>query len=240
MEFAARVVDIAEFRVRQQAARADGRWLGLGVSVFSERTGPGTPAFEARRMVINPGFERVELAMDPSGFLEARIGSSPHGQGLKTTLAQLIAEETGITPEKIRVVAGDTDRCPYGWGTFASRSLVIAGGACKLAAATLRDRLQAVAGQMLEAAGSDIEIGEGRAFVRGTDLGIELRQVARALPITRATVFRRSPKPGWRQWRPTTRTARSRTPATSRLSRSTSRRAKSRSSGSSSSRTPVV
>src|SRR5215468_12040392 len=124
----------------------------------AERTGPGTPAFAARRMVITPGFERVELVMDPSGSLEARIGSSPHGQGLKTTLAQLIADETGIAPDKIRVVSGDTDRSPYGWGTFASRSLVIAGGACKLAAATLRDRLQAVAGQMLEADASDIEL----------------------------------------------------------------------------------
>jgi aerobic carbon-monoxide dehydrogenase large subunit len=180
MEAAARVVDIAQFRARQQTARADGRWLGLGMSVFAERTGPGTPAFAARRMVINPGFERVELAMDPSGFLEARIGSSPHGQGLKTTLAQLIADEIGVAPEEIRVVAGDTDRSPYGWGTFASRSLVIAGGACKLAAAMLRERVQAVAGQMLEAAASDIEIGDGRAFVRGTDLGVEVRQLARA------------------------------------------------------------
>ena len=180
MEAAARVVDFAEFRAAQQTARADGCWLGLGMSVFAERTGPGTPAFAARRMVIAPGFERVELVMDPSGFLEARIGSSPHGQGLKTTLAQLIADEIGIAPNEIRVVAGDTDRSPYGWGTFANRSLVIAGGACKLAAATLRERLQAVAGQILEAAASDIEIGDGRAFVRGTDLGVEVRQLARA------------------------------------------------------------
>src|SRR5262249_9132044 len=149
---------IAQFRARQQAARVEGRWLGLGISVFAERTGPGTPAFAARRMVITPGFERVELVMDPSGFLEARIGSSPHGQGLKTTLTQLIAAETGVVPDKIRIVAGDTDRSPYGWGTFASRSLVIAGGACKLAAAALRERLQAVAGQILEAAASDIDI----------------------------------------------------------------------------------
>ena len=179
MEAAARIVDFAEFRARQQRAHAEGRWLGLGVSVFAERTGPGTPAFAARRMVINPGFERVELAMDPFGFLEARIGSSPHGQGLKTTLAQLIADEIGVAPKEIRVVAGDTDRTPYGWGTFASRSLVIAGGACKLAAATLRERVQAVAGQILEADASDIEIGDGRAFVRGTDLGVEMRQLAR-------------------------------------------------------------
>jgi carbon-monoxide dehydrogenase large subunit len=180
MEAAARVVDFAQFRARQQTARADGRWLGLGMSVFAERTGPGSPAFAARRMVITPGFERVELVMDPSGFLEARIGSSPHGQGLKTTLAQLIADEIGVVPAEIRVVAGDTDRTPYGWGTFASRSLVIAGGACKLAAATLRERLQVVASQILEAAASDIEISDGRAFVRGTDLGVEVRQLARS------------------------------------------------------------
>src|SRR5215467_10675653 len=180
MESAARVVDLGQFRARQQTARADGRWLGLGLSVFAERTGPGTPAFAARRMVLTPGFERVELAMDPSGFIEARIGSSPHGQGLKTTLAQLIADEIGIAPKQIRVVAGDTDRTPYGWGTFASRSLVIAGGACKLAATTLRERLQSVASQILEAGASDIEISDGRAFVRGTDLLVEVGQLARA------------------------------------------------------------
>ncbi|MBV9685591.1 MAG: xanthine dehydrogenase family protein, partial [Alphaproteobacteria bacterium] len=180
MEAAAKVIDIAQFRTRQQTARSEGCWLGLGVSVFAERTGPGTPAFAARRMVMTPGFERVELVIDPSGFLEARIGSSPHGQGLKTTLAQLVADETGIAPRDIRVVAGDTDRTPYGWGTFASRSLVIAGGACKLAATKLRERLQAVASQVLEAAASDIEIYDGRASVRGTDLSIEVRRLARA------------------------------------------------------------
>ena len=92
----------------------------------------------------------------------------------------LATDEIGVAPKEIRIVAGDTDRTPYGWGTFASRSLVIAGGACKLAAATLRERLQAVAGHILEADASDIEIDDGRAFVRGTDLGVELRQLARA------------------------------------------------------------
>src|ERR1700720_811312 len=65
-------------------------------------------------------------------------------------------------------------------GLWGSRSLVIAGGACKIAAATLRERVQAVAGQILEAEASDIEISDGRARVRGTDLGVEVRQLARA------------------------------------------------------------
>ena len=180
MEVAAARADIPGFRVRQQAARAEGRYLGIGFSVFAERTGYGTPTFAARKMEITPGFERVELAMDPSGFVEARIGASPHGQGLKTTLAQLLADEIGIAPDRIRVIAGDTDRTPYGFGTFASRSAVIAGGACKLAATKLRERLKEVAAQTLEAAASDIEIDDGRATVRGTDLGVGVPQLARA------------------------------------------------------------
>ncbi|HEX6440819.1 MAG TPA: xanthine dehydrogenase family protein molybdopterin-binding subunit [Stellaceae bacterium] len=179
IEQAAALVDVGAFRKRQAAARAEDRYLGIGFSVFSERTGYGTPVFSLRKMEITPGFERVELAMDPSGFVEARIGASPHGQGLKTTLAQLLADEIGITPDRIRVVAGDTDRTPYGWGTFASRAAVIAGGACKLAGMKLRERLKEVAAQMLEAAPSDIDIGEGQAIVRGTDLAVGVPQLAR-------------------------------------------------------------
>ena len=180
MEAAARIIDIPAFRARQQRARAKGRQLGIGFSDFAERTGYGTPAFAQRRMEVTPGYERVELAMDPSGCVEARIGAFPHGQGLKTTLAQLLADELGVTPDRVRVVAGDTDRAPYGWGTFASRSAVLAGGACKRAAATLRERLGEVAGQMLEAAASDVEIANGRAVVRGSDIGVVVGRLARA------------------------------------------------------------
>jgi carbon-monoxide dehydrogenase large subunit len=179
LERAAAEVDLPAFRERQKTARAQGRHLGIGFCLFSERTGYGTPAFAARGMEITPGYERVEVTMDPSGEVEARIGASPHGQGLATTLSQLIADELGIEPGQIRITHGDTDRTPYGWGTFASRSLVIAGGACKLAAAALRDRLAALAGQVLEADPGDIELGEGSARVRGTDMTIDLATLAR-------------------------------------------------------------
>jgi aerobic carbon-monoxide dehydrogenase large subunit len=181
LELAAERIDLAAFRERQQAARGEGRYLGIGFSVFNERTGYGTPAFAARGMDITPGYERVDLAMDPSGFVEARIGASPHGQGLATTLAQLIADELGLEPARIRIVHGDTDRTPYGWGTFASRSLVIAGGACKLAADQLRTKLIALAGHLLEAEASDIVLEGGKASVRGTDLAIEVSTLARAV-----------------------------------------------------------
>jgi carbon-monoxide dehydrogenase large subunit len=200
MEAAAKLVDMAVFRARQKLVRAEGIYLGLGVSVFSERTGPGSPAFTARRMALVPGFERVELAMDPSGFLEARIGSSPHGQGLKTSLAQLLADETGVAPSQIRVISGDTDRTPYGWGTFASRSLVIAGGACKLAGALLGERSKSVAAQMLEAAASDIE-SPTAAQSCAAPISASASASWRGPRITRAICFRRSPRPGCRRWR---------------------------------------
>lgn len=180
MEAAALAVDVPAFRRRQEKARADGRYLGLGFSVFSERTGYGTPAFAARGMEIVPGYEVVDCAMDPSGFVEARIGSSPHGQGLKTSLAQLIADELGVSPDRVRIVSGDTDRTPYGWGTFASRSMVISGGACKLAAGKVAHRLRLVAGTLLEADPGDIELEDGLARVRGTNRSATIPELARA------------------------------------------------------------
>jgi carbon-monoxide dehydrogenase large subunit len=180
MDTAVAAVDVPAFRARQAAARRAGRYLGLGLATFSERTGYGTPAFAARGMEVTPGWETVELAMDPSGFVEARIGASPHGQGLRTTLAQIIADELGTSPDRITVVHGDTDRTPYGFGTFASRSLVIAGGATLLAARKVRAKLVRMAGILLEASADDIVLEADVARVAGTDRAITFETLARA------------------------------------------------------------
>ncbi len=179
LEMAVKAIDVPAFRKRQAEARAKGRYLGIGFATFSERTGYGSPAFAARGMEITPGWETVIITVDPSGFVEARIGSSPHGQGLRTTLAQIIADELGITPEMIKVVHGDTDRAPYGWGTFASRSLVISGGATLIAAQKIRTKLIKMASHLLEAATDDIVLAEGMAKVAGTDKAIAIAKLAR-------------------------------------------------------------
>ena len=180
LDMAVKALDLAGFRQRQRHARSEGRYLGIGFATFSERTGYGTPAFAARGMGVTPGWETVELTMDPSGCVEARIGASPHGQGLRTTLAQLIADQLGLSPDRIKVVHGDTDRTPYGWGTFASRSLVIAGGASLLAARKVRAKLIRIAGSLLEAAADDIVLQDGAARVIGTDRSIPIETLARA------------------------------------------------------------
>ena len=180
LDRAAAHIDVAAFRARQSAARARGCHLGIGFATFSERTGYGSPAFAARGMEITPGWETVEVVMDPSGRVEARIGASPHGQGLRTTLSQLVAEELGIAPAEVRVIAGDTDRTPYGWGTFASRSLVICGGAAFLAAQKLREKLRVIAVDVLEAGPEDIVLADGVAKVSGTDRAVAIADLARA------------------------------------------------------------
>jgi len=179
LEMAVKAADVPAFRARQKQARAKGRYLGIGFATFSERTGYGSSAFSARGAEIVPGWETVVLSIDPSGFVEARIGSSPHGQGLRTALAQIIADEIGVAPQFIKVIHGDTDNTPYGWGTFASRSLVIAGGASLIAAKKVRAKLITIASHILEAAADDIVLEDGAAKVAGTDRTVTIAKMAR-------------------------------------------------------------
>ncbi|MDZ7886129.1 MAG: xanthine dehydrogenase family protein molybdopterin-binding subunit [Mycobacterium sp.] len=187
---AAELAGLDDFASRQAEALAEGRYLGIGISCFAERTGYGTPAFAARSRpfeldpvtqapVITPGFERVILTMDPSGGLTLRIGASPHGQGLKTTLAQVVCDELGLRPDQVRVIASDTDATPYGWGSFASRAMVIAGGASLTAARDLADRIRGLAAARLGGLPDDIVLEGGKARLRGGAESVDLSVIAR-------------------------------------------------------------
>ncbi|TSD64389.1 xanthine dehydrogenase family protein molybdopterin-binding subunit [Aeromicrobium piscarium] len=189
LQLAADMADLAAFRDRQRAARAEGRYLGIGFSSFAERTGYGTPAFAARSVpmslgreaiaTVTPGAERVICTMDPSGGVTVRIGASPHGQGLRTTLAQVVSDALGIEPSSVRVIDSDTDVTPYGWGSFASRAMVIAGGATLIAARELAERLRVLAAHRLGGLPDDIELVGGHARRRDTGEEIALRVLAR-------------------------------------------------------------
>src|SRR3954462_12124822 len=167
VELDARTLDLAAFRERKRAAREQGRLLGLGLSVFAERTGYGTEAFAQRRMAITPGYDTALVRMDPSGSVLLLVGTSGHGQGHQTTLAQVAADRLGLAPDRVEVRQGDTDATPYGWGTFASRSMVVGGGPTLRASDLLADRLKTLAGHMLEADAGDLELRDGEVVVRG-------------------------------------------------------------------------
>jgi aerobic carbon-monoxide dehydrogenase large subunit len=173
-------VGYADWPRRQAEARQQGRLLGLGFSCFSERTGYGTPTFAARGMVVTPGYETARMSMDPTGSVEVAVGASAHGQGHRTSLAQVVADELGIHPEQVRIIQGDTDATPYGWGTFASRGAAVSGGACKLAAGELRAKLRRIAACLLEADEEDLELRDAHVAVRGAaDRSLPLQEVAR-------------------------------------------------------------
>ena len=180
LELAIEAAGYDGWQQRQAEARAAGRYLGLGFSCFSERTGYGTPTFAARGMVVTPGYETARMTMDPTGRVEVSVGASAHGQGHRTSLAQVVADQLGITPEDVRVVQGDTDATPYGWGTFASRGAAVSGGACHRAGGLLAEKLRRIAGHLLEAAPDDIVLSGATAAVSGSpDTAVPLAEVAR-------------------------------------------------------------
>jgi carbon-monoxide dehydrogenase large subunit len=169
--------EVAELR---REAQVRGKLLGLGFACFVEPTAYGTASFAARKMTIVPGYEQATVRMDASGSVVVMVGTLSHGQGHATTYAQIVAERLGIDLARVRMVQGDTTAVPHGWGTFASRSLVAAGGALARASDDLASILRRIAGHVLEAAPADIELSDGRASVRGTpSAGVAIDELAR-------------------------------------------------------------
>jgi carbon-monoxide dehydrogenase large subunit len=174
------MIDYAGFRELQAKARQEGRYVGIGISSYVEQTAQGSASFAARGMDNLAGYDSAVVRMEPSGQVVVAVGVSDHGQGHHTTLGQLAAQELGVSLESVKVVHGDTALCPYGMGTFTSRSAVCGGGAVILAARKLRQKIVTIAGHLLEAAPEDVDIQDGRAVLRGVGrLSVGLAEVAR-------------------------------------------------------------
>jgi carbon-monoxide dehydrogenase large subunit len=158
----------AELRRRQEEARAEGRYLGIGFSSYTEQTAHGSQEWAKRGVQVVPGFDSSLVRMDPSGFVTVQVSTHSHGQGHETTIAQVVADELSLPMEQIRVQFGDTATSPYGHGTFASRSAVMGGGAAMQSAQQVRDLLLRFAGEQLEADPADLELRDGYAIVKGS------------------------------------------------------------------------
>ncbi len=162
-------------------ARAAGRWVGVGVASYVELTGIGSAIPVSPGMLVPTGTEAATIRVDPSGMVTAVFGIASHGQGLETTLAQVVADELGVPLAAVRVVHGDTAVSPYGTGTYASRSTVLAGGAGILASRDVRDKVLRIAAHLLEAHPADLVVADGRVAVRGLPgRHVTVRDVAQA------------------------------------------------------------
>jgi carbon-monoxide dehydrogenase large subunit len=181
LEAAAQAGAYEKLRGQQRAARAEGRYFGIGFATYAELTGIGSRIAVAPGMPINTGSETAKIRIDSTGAITAAFGVASHGQGLETTLAQIIADDLGARFDDIRVVQGDSDAVAMSTGTYASRSAVLGGGAAKHASLILREKIKKVASHLLEAAAEDIDVAGGRATVMGTDRAVTFRQIAKAV-----------------------------------------------------------
>jgi aerobic carbon-monoxide dehydrogenase large subunit len=176
LERLAKLVDVPEFRRRQAAERARGRYLGLGVATFIEAA-PGPRAPEGAGEAL--GQESMRLRLTEDGVVLLFTGQMPHGQGHQTTLAQIAADEFGVPFEQVRVVIGDSDAVPFGL-TGGSRSATMTGGVTLHGARQLKAKVLDVAALLIEASARDLEITDGQVVVRGDpDSAIPVAEVAR-------------------------------------------------------------
>jgi carbon-monoxide dehydrogenase large subunit len=177
---AARIIDWDGFRARQQAARSEGRYLGIGMASYLEGApGPQAPGQSAPDVLGN---ETTRLYLEPDGRLVIVTRQQPHGQGHETTLAQVAADELGVRFEDITVRYGDTDITPPALvGTGGSRAATMANGAVLHAARELREKVLSAAADMLEASPADLELRDGTVTVRGTpSIRLALSDLTRA------------------------------------------------------------
>jgi len=160
------VVDYEGFEARREAARKEGRTIGLGMAAYVEGTGIGP-------------YEGAAVNVQVDGTVTVSTGLSSQGQGHQTIFAQIVADELGVPVERIRVRTGDTRGFGWGVGTFASRTAVVSGNAVHKAAAAVRRQAAELAARILEADPEDIELADGRVGVVGAPAqGIEIGQLA--------------------------------------------------------------
>jgi carbon-monoxide dehydrogenase large subunit len=159
----------ADFPRRRDAARREGRLIGIGLSNYVEATGRGP-------------FESAGIRIGPSGAIVVTTGATAQGQGVKTMLAQIVADVLHVAPASIHVIDGDTAASPLGLGAFASRQAVTAGNAVHRAALIVADKIRQAGASLMEASPDDLELVDGAVGVKGVPgMQRSLSQVAKAL-----------------------------------------------------------
>ena len=147
------LLDYDNFPVMQAEARKQGRYLGLGIGCYVEGTGIGP-------------YEGAQVRVESDGRVFASTGITTQGQAHFTTFAQIVADQLGVEPKDVLVTTGDTQAFNWGMGTYASRAATVAGSAMYLAAAKVREKAKQVAADLFEASPDDIELADGKVFVR--------------------------------------------------------------------------
>jgi aerobic carbon-monoxide dehydrogenase large subunit len=172
------MVDYQKLRAEQEAARKQGRYIGIGLASYVEICGLGPSAMLPPKF---QGWESATVRIEPDSKVTVLTGVSPHGQGQETTFAQLVADAMGIDIDDINVVHGDTAIVQYGVGTFGSRATALGGTALMMAVGKVQEKLKKIASTMMEAPPDQLFFNQ-RTIALASDPGrsIPLQQVVTA------------------------------------------------------------
>jgi carbon-monoxide dehydrogenase large subunit len=173
--------DVEAFRREQDQLRSEGVYRGVGFSTYTEICGlaPSRVAGPEGLGVQAGLWESAQVRVHNTGAVTVYTGTSPHGQGLDTAMAQIVADKLGVDPAIVEVVHGDTATGPEGRGTYGSRSLATGGEAVAKAADKVVNKAKAIVAAQLEAAPEDIEVSDGKFSVKGSpDKGMALADIA--------------------------------------------------------------
>ena len=175
-----KLVDHDGVRRRQRAGEPDGRRIGFGQAIFYEQTAYGTGPMGLRRVGIElvPGHELATVKLTPDGGVWASVGIHSHGQGLETTLAQVVSEILTVDPARVAIRYGDTATAYTGTGTYASRSMVVAGGAIAKSARLLAEPIRRIGAHLLQCDASEVTLADGE--VAGPRGSVPLAAIGRA------------------------------------------------------------
>ena len=162
--------DLDAFRREQAELRERGIYRGVGFSTWVEVCGLApSRAVGPQGVGLQAAFwESAMVRVHPTGSATVYTGTSPHGQGLDTSFAQIAADRLGIDPQQIEVIHGDTDQGPWGWDTYGSRSLAVGGEAVARAAEKVQAKAKRICAALLEAAPEDVELVDGKFQIRGS------------------------------------------------------------------------
>ncbi len=150
-------------KAERDKARAEGRLVGLGLSMYVEVCGLGPSA-----ALPTGGWEHSQVTIERDGRISATTGASPHGQGNETTFAQMLADQFGVPFEHITILHGDTGVVKQGIGTFGSRSQAVGGTALHMAGSKVKAKMAKFAAALLEAHEDDVVFENGTISVKGS------------------------------------------------------------------------
>lgn len=174
------ISDYADVGTRRAAAAAHGKLLGFGFSTWVECCGLA-PSQLIGALGARAGlYEAASVRVSPTGYVTVFTGSHSHGQGHETAFAQIVADRLGIDESMIEIVHGDTDRIPFGMGTYGSRSAAVGGSAIASATDKVIEKAKKFAAHALEASEADITLQDGKFTVAGTDRSKAWGEVALA------------------------------------------------------------